>query len=95
MKYFGIAISVIIVGVIGFATVKKLSPVGWGIWGTTNTSSGIALHGYDPVAYFEDEAPVRGQESLYVFADRNVRDEWVAELRDGSLERSRENRAKR
>lgn len=64
MKYFGIAISVIIVGVIGFATVKKLSPVGWGIWGTTNTSSGIALHGYDPVAYFEDEAPVRGQESL-------------------------------
>lgn len=48
MKYFGIAISVIIVGVIGFATVKKLSPVG-----------------------------------------------WVAALRDGSLERSRENRAKR
>ena len=48
MKYFGIAISVIIVVVIGFATVMKLSPVG-----------------------------------------------WVAALRDGSLERSRENRAKR
>jgi hypothetical protein len=154
MKYFVIAISVIIVGVISFATVKKVSPVSWGLWGTTNTSSGIALHGYDPVSYFEDGAAVQGQESftvewrdavwqfssadnkerfaaspdqfapqfggfcafavskgftadpapdawhiegerLYVFADKDVRDEWVATLPDGSLERSRENWAKR
>ncbi len=154
MKYFVIAISVIVVGIISFATVKKVSPVSWGLWGTTNTSSGIALHGYDPVSYFEDGAAVQGQasftfewrdavwqfssadnkerfaaspdqfapqfggfcafaiskgftadpaldawhiegESLYVFADKNVRDEWVATLADGSLERSRENWAKR
>ncbi len=154
MKYISIAISVIVIGVIGFATVKKLSPVGWGLWGTTNTSSGTALHGYDPVSYFDDGAPVRGEESftfewhdavwqfssddnkerfaaspdqfapqfggfcafavaegftadaspdawhiegdsLYVFADENVRYEWVAALRDGSLERARENWAKR
>ncbi len=154
MKYFVIAISVIVVGVISFATVKKVSPVSWGVWGMTNTSSGIALDGYDPVSYFDDGAPVRGQESitfewrdavwqfasadnrerfaaspdqfapqfggfcafavgkgftadpaldawhiegdsLYVFADKNVRDEWVATLADGSLERSRENWAKR
>lgn len=154
MKYFVIAISVVVIGILGFATVKKVSPVGWGIWGTTNTSSGIALHGYDPVSYFDDGAPVPGQESitvewrdavwrfanadnkerfaanpdqfapqfggfcafavskgftadpmpdawhiegenLYVFADKNVRDEWVGTLVDGSLERSRENWAKR
>ncbi len=154
MKYFVIAISVIVVAAIGFATVKKVSPVSWGLWGTTNTTSGIALDGYDPISYFDDGAPVRGQESitfewrdavwqfssadnkerfaaspdqfapqfggfcafavikgftadpapdawhiegesLYVFADKDVRDEWVATLPDGSLERSRENWAKR
>ncbi len=154
MKYLVISISVIIVGIISFASVKKVSPVSWGLWGTTNTSSGIALHGYDPVSYFDDGAAVQGQESfsfewrdavwqfssadnkerfaaspdqfapqfggfcafavskgftadpapdawhiegesLYVFADKDVRDEWVATLLDGSLERSRENWAKR
>ena len=34
-------------------------------------------------------------ESLYVFADKDVRDEWVATLAGGSLVRSRENWAKR
>ena len=33
--------------------------------------------------------------NLYVFADLKVRDEWVAGLDDGSLERSTENWAKR
>lgn len=154
MKYIVIAIAAIIVGTISFTTVKKVSPVSWGLWGTTNTSSGIALHGYDPVSYFDGGAGVQGQESftfewrdavwqfvsadnkerfaaspeqfapqfggfcafavskgftadpapdawhiegdsLYVFADKDVRDEWVATLQDGSLERSRENWAQR
>ena len=33
--------------------------------------------------------------NLYVFADKNVRDEWVVLLPDGSLQSSEENWAKR
>ena len=154
MKYAGIAVAVIVVAILSFATVKKVSPVGWGFWGTTNTSSGVALHGYDPVAYFEDGSPVSGNDEytlewhdatwqfssaqnrqlfeenpeqyapqfggfcafavskgftadpapdawhiadgkLYVFADQNVRDDWVATIDEGSLQQSRDNWAKR
>jgi len=64
MKYLGIAVSVIIIGIIAFATINKVSPVGWGWWGTTNTSSGIALRGYDPVAYFDGGSPVLGSDQF-------------------------------
>ncbi|MCH8303484.1 MAG: hypothetical protein IH912_12090, partial [Proteobacteria bacterium] len=60
MKYAGIAVTVLIIGVVAFATVKKVSPVGWGWWGTTNTASGIALHGHDPVGYFDQGSAVMG-----------------------------------
>ena len=53
MKYVGIAVTVLIIGIVAFATIKKVSPVDWGWWGTTNTSSGVALHGHDPVGYFD------------------------------------------
>ena len=33
--------------------------------------------------------------NLYVFADKNVRDEWVATLPDGSLQLSKDNWGKR
>jgi len=154
MKYVAIAVSVLVVIIVAFATIKKVSPVGWGLWGTTNTSSGVTLHGHDPVAYFDQGAAVMGSDehtfewrdavwhfssagnrqrfvdspeefapqfgnfcafavskgftadimadawhiegaNLYVFADKNVRDEWVATLPDGSLQRSTENWAKR
>ena len=154
MKYLGIAVTVIIIAVITFATVKKVSPVGWGLWGTTNTASGVALRGYDPVAYFDDAAAVPGDAAftlewrdavwqfrsagnkarfevnpelyapqfggfcafavskgftadptpdawhieagnLYVFADQDVRDQWVATIGEGSLQRSRDNWATR
>lgn len=60
----GTAVVVILVG--AFLVVKKVSPVGWGWWGTYNTSSGLALKGYDPVAYFNDNRPVQG-ESIYAY----------------------------
>ena len=144
MKYAVITISVIVVLVVTFATIKKVSPVSWGWWGTTNTSSGVALRGYDPVAYFDTgeaqpgasefahqwadatwqfasqenrerfaadpaayapqfggfcsfavskgftadsdpQAWVIHNDRLYVFADTNVRDDWVAGLENGSL----------
>lgn len=154
MKYALIAVAVLIVAIAGFATVKKVSPVGWGWWGTTNTSSGVALQGYDPVSYFDGESPSKGSDQhafdwngaswhfssaanqqrfaadpsrfapqfggfcafavgkgftadpmpeawhiedgkLYVFADLNVRDDWVAALSEGSRQQSEENWARR
>ncbi len=57
-----IMVAVIIATVIGFATVKKVSPLSWGFWGVTNTSSGVALGGFDAVSYFEVAAPIPGNE---------------------------------
>lgn len=147
-------VAVLLVLVVTFATVKRVSPLSWGLWGTTNTNSGIALEGFDAVSYFSDSGPTQGgvefsydfadaqwqfstaenrdlfaadpekyapefggfcafaaskgftahpapeawhveNGRLYVFADENVRDEWVAGLPDGSLDRSEENWAKR
>ena len=154
MKYVYITVAVLVVIVAAFTTVKKVSPVGWGWWGTTNTSSGLALKGYDPVSYFSDSGPVQGSDEftfewadaewrfatedhreqfaanperyaprfggfcsfavskgftadispdawyiadqrLYVFADQNVRDQWVSGLAEGSLATSEANWAKR
>jgi YHS domain-containing protein len=148
----GLGVVVILVG--AFMVTNKVSPVGWGWWGDYNASSGTALSGYDPVAYFESEEPTIGNSDheydwggvtwqfssdenkelfsknpedfapqfggycsfavskgftadispdawhiedgkLYVFADQDVRDTWVDELDDGSLERSTENWADR
>ena len=65
MKNKIIAIVGILVLVVGtFATVKKVSPISWGMWGNYNTASGIALKGYDPVAYIQNSEAmlcVRGQ----------------------------------
>ena len=154
MKYVAIVVGVLVVGVFGFMTMNKVSPVSWGWWGTTYTTSGVALEGYDPVAYFESGRATQGDaqisydyqdatwhfasdankslfvenparyapqfgsfcafavskgftaqptpeawhiedDRLYVFADQNVRDDWVATLGDGSLDRSTMNWAKR
>jgi YHS domain-containing protein len=130
--------------------VKMVSPLGWRWWGEYNTSSGIALKGFDPVAYINDSKPTKGSSKytfdwgkatwhfsseenrnsfarnpdsfapqfggfcafaagkgftadispdawhveagrLYLFADQNFRDKWVAGLGEGSLEQSTSN----
>jgi YHS domain-containing protein len=51
------------------------------------TSSGLAIHGYDPVAYFEDGRPVKGdaaighewQGATWLFATREHRDTFAAD----------------
>ena len=129
MKNQIIAIVGILVLVVGtFATVKKVSPISWGMWGNYNTASGIALKGYDPVAYIQNSEAMPGNSEftvtwddayapqfggfcsfaaskgftadispdawhvhdgkLYVFADKNVQDDWVAGIDDGTLEAS-------
>ena len=154
MKKIMILVVALLVIAVAFATVKRVSPLGWGLWGTTDTTDGVALEGFDAVSYYGADGPQAGSEdfsavhadatwyfataenrdlfaaepekyspqfggfcafaaskgftahptpeawhiedgALYVFADENVRDEWVAELPDGSLKRSQENWAKR
>lgn len=153
-KWLAIGIVVLMVLIGGFAVTKKVSPVSWGWWGEVNASSGLALKGYDPVAYFEAGKPTAGDSqfsyewsgatwqfssaanrdlfaqspesyapqfggfcsfavgkgvtadispdawridsgNLYLFADKNVRDEWVDKLDEGSLDASVENWSKR
>jgi len=155
MKVWIISIvGIVVVAVGAFLIVKKVSPVSWGIWGNYNTTSGLALKGYDPVAYFENEEATSGsseftydwgdatwqfanadnmalfEESpdsfapqfggycsfavskgftadispdawhikdgkLYVFADTDVRADWVAGIGDGTLGASAANWEKR
>ncbi len=73
MKTKIIAIVGILVIVAGtFATVKKVSPVSWGMWGNYNTASGLALKGYDPVAYIQDsEAKLGDSEFTVAWGDAN------------------------
>ena len=59
-KWLIIGAGVIVVLIGSFMTVKKVSPVGWGWWGDTNTSDGVGLKGYDPVAYFNSSEPKKG-----------------------------------
>lgn len=40
---------VLIVGIVIRA--KRISPLGWGWYGAIQATDGLALHGYDPVAY--------------------------------------------
>lgn len=40
--------------------VFKVSPISWGLLGPINENSGLAVKGYDPVAYFTEGEPTRG-----------------------------------
>ena len=53
-KHIFISIIVILIAApIIFVSFYKISPVSWNIWGPVNTAKGVAIKGYDPVAYFE------------------------------------------
>ena len=153
-KWIAIGLIVLIVAIGGFAVTKKVSPISWGWWGDINTSSGLALAGYDPVAYFDAGKPMPGDSqfsykwggaiwqfsnarnrekfvqspelyapqfggfcsfaagkgvtavispdawhidsgNLYLFADTNVRKEWVDGIDEGSIKASADNWSKR
>ena len=76
-------VGVVVVAVGAFMIVKKVSPVSWGFWGNYNTSSGLALKGYDPVAYFQDEEATSGSsEFTHEWGDATWGDSrWARDLR--------------
>ncbi len=153
-KWLAIGLVVLIIAIGAFAVTKKVSPVSWGLWGDVNASSGLALKGYDPVAYFEVGEPTacdsrisyqwsgstwqfssaanrdlfaQSPESyapqfggfcsfavskgvtadispsawhisdgaLYLFADENVKTDWVAAIDEGSMQASEDSWSKR
>ncbi len=153
-KWLAIGLVVLIIAIGAFAVTKKVSPVSWGWWGDVNASSGLALKGYDPVAYFEVGEPTAGDGqfsyqwsgatwqfssaanrglfaqspesyapqfggfcsfavskgvtadispsawhisdgALYLFADENVRKDWVAAIDEGSMKASADSWSKR
>ncbi len=55
----------VIGAIIAFAPIvmffgMKLSPLAWGLLGPINESNGLALQGYDPVAYFNEGRAIKG-----------------------------------
>ena len=84
-KWLTIGLFVVIVAIGGFAVTKKVSPISWGWWGDINTSSGLALAGYDPVAYFDVGRPMSGESqfsykwggAIWQFAYERNRDLFV------------------
>lgn len=153
-KWLVIGLGVLIIAVGGFVVTKRVSPISWGWWGDVNTSSGLALQGYDPVAYFDAERATPGDSqysydwggatwqfssasnrdmfaqspasyapqfggfcsfavskgvtanispsawhieggNLYLFADRDVKEQWVDGIADGSMKASVANWSKR
>ncbi|VAW70612.1 hypothetical protein MNBD_GAMMA09-365 [hydrothermal vent metagenome] len=51
--------------------VNKGAPLTWDLWGPVNEESGIAMHGYDVVSYYEDKQAMPGSE-LQTFQWHNV-----------------------
>ncbi|MEH6348032.1 MAG: YHS domain-containing (seleno)protein [Bermanella sp.] len=43
-----------------FVSTKKISPISMKIWGDINTSSDVAIKGYDPVAFYTQDKAVMG-----------------------------------
>lgn len=86
MKYLLIAAGAVIVLVVTFISINKVSPVSWGWWGTTHTTSGVALGGHDPVSYFEAGTPAKGSaewthdwaDATWHFASAENRDTFAA-----------------
>ena len=59
-KWSAIVLAVLVVAFAGFVATKRVSPVSWGWWGDVNTHAGLALKGYDPVAYFDARTATPG-----------------------------------
>ena len=59
---FGIA--AIVFGVGAFATMGKMAPLSWQLWGDINQDAGVGSGGYDVVSYQTPGEPVVGSEEI-------------------------------
>jgi YHS domain-containing protein len=63
-KFLLIGLLVAVAGIAGFAMLNKVAPVSWGLWGPVNQSAGVAIGGYDPVAYHKVGEAQLGREAF-------------------------------
>ena len=63
-KFFTLVIVILIATPLIFLGINKVAPVSWNIWGDVNSTNGIAIKGYDPVAYFRLDKAIPGNSSL-------------------------------
>jgi len=63
-KFFVWTTLILFVAVGSFAIYKKVTPVSWGWLSQYDTNSGVAIHGYDPVAYFIKREAVLGSPAI-------------------------------
>ena len=59
-KGFLIFFAALILVAATFVASKKISPISLKIWGDINSSSGMAIKGYDPVAFYTQDQAVMG-----------------------------------
>ena len=52
-KVFSVVIAILIAAPLILLSINKIAPISWNIWGTVNSTKGIAIRGYDPVAFFK------------------------------------------
>jgi len=53
---------VLVIGI--YASMGKIAPLSWQLWGKVNQHSGVGLHGYDVVSYHTAGNPEIGSEQL-------------------------------
>ena len=63
-KFMLISISSIFLLAIVFMTMNKLSPIALGLYSEIATKNNFAIDGYDPVAYFEKNKAIKGNEKF-------------------------------
>lgn len=63
-KILLLSLAVIVLGIGTFASVGKMAPLSWQLWGDVNQESGIGSGGYDVVSYHTPGEPVAGDEEI-------------------------------
>ena len=71
LKSLGFSVLLLISFLLIFLYSNKVAPVSWGLYGSVNTDSGIALQGNDPVAYHTTGMPTAG-DSKFSFKTDNA-----------------------
>lgn len=63
-KILLLSLAVVILGIGVFATMGKIAPLSWQLWGDVNQDSGVGSGGYDVVSYHTLGEPTVGDENI-------------------------------
>ncbi len=63
-KLLLLSLTVVVLGIGTYATMGKIAPLSWQLWGDVNQDSGVGSGGYDVVSYHTPGEPVIGDENI-------------------------------